>query len=110
NRISADEFAERFKKNPVVIDVRKPGEFAAEHVDGAKSIPLDFINEDMAEFPKDQQFIIHCQGGYRSMIAASILKSRGYDNFLEVIGGFGAISKTAVPTSDFVCQSTKRKV
>jgi hydroxyacylglutathione hydrolase len=110
NRISADEFAERFKKNPVVIDVRKLGEFAAEHVDGAKSIPLDFINEDMAEFPKDQQFIIHCQGGYRSMIAASILKSRGYDNFLEVIGGFGAISKTAVPTSDFVCQSTKRKV
>jgi glyoxylase-like metal-dependent hydrolase (beta-lactamase superfamily II)/rhodanese-related sulfurtransferase len=109
NRISAEEFAERFKGNPIVIDVRKPGEFAAEHVDGAKSIPLDYINEDMAEFPKDEPFIIHCQGGYRSMITASILKSRGYDNFLEVAGGFGAISKTDVPKTDFVCASTTRK-
>jgi glyoxylase-like metal-dependent hydrolase (beta-lactamase superfamily II)/rhodanese-related sulfurtransferase len=108
-RISADDFAERFKKEPIVIDVRKPGEFAAEHVDGAKSIPLDFINEDMAQFPKEEPFIIHCAGGYRSMIAASILKSRGYDNFLEVIGGFGAISKTDVPKTDYVCPSTLRK-
>lgn len=108
-RISADEFAEEFKNNPTVIDVRKPGEFAAEHVDGADSIPLDFINEDMAQFPKDKPFIIHCQGGYRSMIAASILKSRGYDNFKEVIGGFGAISKMEVPKTDYVCPSTLRK-
>lgn len=108
-RISADDFAERFKKEPIVIDVRKPGEFAAEHVDGAKSIPLDFINEDMAQFPKEEPFIIHCAGGYRSMIAASILKSRGYDNFIEVIGGFGAISKTDVPKTDYVCPSTLRK-
>jgi glyoxylase-like metal-dependent hydrolase (beta-lactamase superfamily II)/rhodanese-related sulfurtransferase len=109
-RISADEFAEKFKKEPIVIDVRKPGEFAAEHVDGAKSIPLDFINEDMAQFPKEEAFILHCAGGYRSMIAASILKSRGYDNFIEVIGGFGAISKTDVPKTDYVCPSTLRKV
>ena len=108
-RISAEEFAEKFKKEPIVIDVRKPGEFAAEHVDGAKSIPLDFINEDMAEFPKEDAFILHCAGGYRSMIAASILKSRGYDNFIEVIGGFGAISKTEVPKTDYVCPSTLRK-
>ncbi|MEN9997137.1 MAG: hypothetical protein RI922_127 [Bacteroidota bacterium] len=108
-RISADEFANRFKTSPLVIDVRKPGEFAAEHVDGAKSIPLDFINEDMAQFPKDEQFIMHCAGGYRSMIAASILKSRGYDNFIEVFGGFSAISKTDVPTTDYVCPSTLRK-
>jgi glyoxylase-like metal-dependent hydrolase (beta-lactamase superfamily II)/rhodanese-related sulfurtransferase len=109
NRISAEEFADRFAGSPIVIDVRKPGEFAAEHVDGAKSIPLDYINEDMAQFPKDEPFIIHCAGGYRSMIAASILKSRGYDNFLEVIGGFGAISKTDVPKTDYVCPSTLRK-
>jgi glyoxylase-like metal-dependent hydrolase (beta-lactamase superfamily II)/rhodanese-related sulfurtransferase len=108
-RISAEEFAEKFKKEPIVIDVRKPGEFAAEHVDGAKSIPLDFINEDMAQFPKEEAFILHCAGGYRSMIAASILKSRGYDNFIEVIGGFGAISKTDVPKTDYVCPSTLRK-
>lgn len=109
NRITADDFAERFKSSPIVIDVRKPGEFAAEHVDGAKSIPLDYINEDMAQFPKEEPFIIHCAGGYRSMIAASILKSRGYDNFLEVAGGFGAISKTDVPKTDYVCPSTLRK-
>jgi hydroxyacylglutathione hydrolase len=109
NRITADEFAERFKTEPIVIDVRKPGEFAAEHVDGAKSIPLDFINEDMAEFPKEEPFIIHCAGGYRSMIAASILKSRGYDNFLEVIGGFNAIVKTDVPKTNYVCPTTLRK-
>jgi glyoxylase-like metal-dependent hydrolase (beta-lactamase superfamily II)/rhodanese-related sulfurtransferase len=108
-RISADDFAERFKAEPIVIDVRRPGEFAAEHVDGAKSIPLDFINEDMAQFPKDDPFIIHCAGGYRSMIAASILKSRGYENFIEVTGGFGAISKTDVPKTDYVCPSTLRK-
>lgn len=108
-RISADDFAERFKAEPIVIDVRRPGEFAAEHVDGAKSIPLDFINEDMAQFPKDDPFIIHCAGGYRSMIAASILKSRGYENFIEVAGGFGAISKTDVPKTDYVCPSTLRK-
>ena len=108
-RISADDFAERFKNAPIVIDVRKPGEFAAEHVDGAKSIPLDFINEDMAEFPKEEPFILHCAGGYRSMIAASILKSRGYNNFIEVEGGFSAIAKTAVPKTDYVCPSTLRK-
>jgi glyoxylase-like metal-dependent hydrolase (beta-lactamase superfamily II)/rhodanese-related sulfurtransferase len=108
-RITAEEFAEKFKQEPIVIDVRKPGEFAAEHVDGAKSIPLDFINEDMAQFPKEDAFILHCAGGYRSMIAASILKSRGYDNFIEVIGGFGAISKTEVPKTDYVCPSTLRK-
>jgi glyoxylase-like metal-dependent hydrolase (beta-lactamase superfamily II)/rhodanese-related sulfurtransferase len=109
HRISADEFVTRFSEGTTVIDVRKPGEFAAEHVDGAKSIPLDFINEDMAQFPKEEQFIIHCAGGYRSMIAASILKSRGYENFVEVIGGFGAIAKTDVPKTDFVCPSTLRK-
>ena len=108
-RITADEFAERFKNEPIVIDVRKPGEFAAEHVDGAKSIPLDFINEDMAEFPKEKPFIIHCAGGYRSMIAASILKSRGYDNFIEVAGGYSAISKTDVPKTDYVCPTTVTK-
>jgi hydroxyacylglutathione hydrolase len=108
-RISAEEFALKFNDKPKIIDVRKPGEFAAEHVDGADSIPLDFINEDMAQFPKDKAFIIHCAGGYRSMIAASILKSRGYDNFIEVVGGFNAIAKTNVPKTDYVCPSTLRK-
>lgn len=107
DRISADEFASRFKSGQVtVIDVRKPGEFASEHVDKAKSLPLDYINDNLSGFPKDQHFYIHCAGGYRSMIAASILKSRGWENFTEVDGGFSAISKTDVPRTDYVCPST----
>ena len=106
DRISADDFANMYEGKPNIIDVRKPGEYTAEHVDGAKSIPLDFINTEMSSFPKDEPFIIHCAGGYRSMIAASILKSRGFDNFKEVAGGYGAISKTNVPRTDYVCPST----
>ena len=59
-------------------------------------------------FPKEKPFIIHCAGGYRSMIASSVLKARGIENFKEVAGGFGAISKTAVPKTNFVCASTKK--
>jgi hydroxyacylglutathione hydrolase len=107
DRITAETFASELKKDTIVIDVRKPGEFEAEHVEGAINIPLDFINEQMASFPKDTPFIMHCAGGYRSMIAASILKSRGYDNFREVAGGFGAIAKTDVPKTNFSCSSSK---
>jgi rhodanese-related sulfurtransferase len=109
HRISPEEFANTFSKAIHVIDVRKQGEYLGEHVDGAENIPLDFINDSMAEFPKDTTFTIHCAGGYRSMIAASILKSRGYHNFLEVAGGYSAISKTNVPVTDFVCPSTLKK-
>jgi glyoxylase-like metal-dependent hydrolase (beta-lactamase superfamily II)/rhodanese-related sulfurtransferase len=107
-RITADEFATQFSENPIVIDVRKPGEFSGEHVEDAISIPLDFMNDHMAEFPKEHPFILHCAGGYRSIIAGSILKSRGFNNFVDVIGGYGAISKTEVPRTDYVCPSTKK--
>ncbi|MEP7263609.1 MAG: MBL fold metallo-hydrolase [Bacteroidota bacterium] len=84
---------------PYVIDVRKPGEYLTQHVKNAINIPLDFMNEHLAEFPKDKPFVIHCAGGYRSMIAASILKSRGWNNFMEVEGGYTAIGKTGVPSA-----------
>jgi rhodanese-related sulfurtransferase len=106
-RITAEEFAIQFEEKLIVIDVRKPGEFSSEHVENAISIPLDFINNHMSEFPKEQPFIIHCAGGYRSIIAGSILKSRGFNNFVDVIGGYGAISKTTVPKTDFVCPTMK---
>jgi len=102
-RISAPDFAEQYAADKVtVIDVRRPTEFMVEHVAGAKNVPLDFINEALAEFPKDEHFFLHCAGGYRSMIAASILKSRGWDNFTEVEGGFAAILKAGAPSSGFV--------
>ncbi|GAB4052843.1 MBL fold metallo-hydrolase [Spirosoma litoris] len=109
--ISADELADQIEKNSIpVIDVRKPGEFTAEHIDGAKNVPLDYISENMAAFPKEETFYIHCAGGYRSMMAASILKSRGFDNVIDVTGGFGAIQKTGrIKTTDYVCPSTLKK-
>jgi len=61
----------------------------------------------LAEFPKDKNFYLHCAGGYRSVIAASILKSRGFHNIIDVAGGFGAIRHTGLATTNFVCQSTK---
>ena len=104
-RITAEELAKTMDANTVVIDVRKPGEFDTEHMEGAKSIPLDFINNLMSEFPKNDPFILHCAGGYRSVIAASILKSRGYDAIIDVIGGFSAIAKTFIATTKFTCPS-----
>jgi len=107
-RITADEFETKFAKNPIVIDVRKIAEFSGEHVENALSIPLDFLSENIEEFPKNQPFILHCAGGYRSIIAGSILKSKGFDNFVDVIGGYGAIAKTSVKRTDFVCPTTKK--
>jgi glyoxylase-like metal-dependent hydrolase (beta-lactamase superfamily II)/rhodanese-related sulfurtransferase len=105
-RITADEFAAQFKAGEsMVIDVRKESEYEAEHVEDAYSKPLAYINDWTKDIQPDQHFFLHCAGGYRSMIAASILQARGYRNFTEVDGGFGAISKTEVPRTDFVCQS-----
>jgi len=106
NRISAEELASLMQEAPLVIDVRNRTEFAAEHVEGAVNIPLDYINEHLAEFPKDKSFVLHCAGGYRSMIAASILKSRGWEQLTDVEGGFQAIAKTKVPRTNYVCPST----
>lgn len=107
-RITADEFASRVDvAKDIVVDVRREGEYEAEHVENANNIPLDFINDNISSFPKEDHFFIHCAGGYRSMIASSILKARGWDNFTEVEGGFAAISKTDVPKTTFVCQSKK---
>lgn len=108
--ISSEEFASRFAKGGLdVIDVRKETEYYAEHVDGARNLALDYINDHMAEFSKTEPQYLHCAGGYRSMIAASILKSRGYDNVVNIEGGFKAIAETTVPKTDYVCPSTMTK-
>jgi hydroxyacylglutathione hydrolase len=110
HRITADQFAAEVKVGEsVVVDVRKESEYRAEHVDEAYNKPLDFINDWFMEMHDDEPFYMHCAGGYRSMIAASILKARGIHNFKEVEGGFGAIAKTEVPKTDFVCQSKLQK-
>ncbi len=110
NRISAEQFSKEVDvKKDYVVDVRKESEYLAEHVDEAYNKPLDVINNWFAELPSDSTFYLHCAGGYRSMIAASILKARGIHNFKEVDGGFKAISATEVPKTNFVCQSKLQK-
>ena len=94
------------KESVSVFDVRKPGEYLSEHIPDAKSTPLDFINEHMNEFPTEKPFYMHCAGGYRSMIAASILKSRGIHNLIDIKGGFGAIKESGMKVSDYICPST----
>ncbi|HEV7348417.1 MBL fold metallo-hydrolase [Telluribacter sp.] len=109
-QVSAEELAAQRKESDLtVVDVRKTDEYEAEHVEGARSLPLDFINEQMAEYPKDKTMYLHCAGGYRSMIAASILKARGYDNVVDIAGGFGALAKTDVSRTSFVCPTTLKK-
>jgi len=96
--ISATEFADHYKGGNInVIDVRKPEEFATGHIKGAENLPLDNINDLMEEFPKDEMVYIHCAGGYRSMIASSILKSRGFEDVVNIEGGYGEVAKTDVP-------------
>ncbi|TLF44385.1 MBL fold metallo-hydrolase [Maribacter aurantiacus] len=107
NRISATELEKAMKdERPLIIDVRKKSEFDSEHLIGAVNIPLNEINQHLAEFPKDSTFVLHCAGGYRSMIAASILKQRGWQDFADVEGGFADLAKTALPKSEYVCPST----
>ncbi|HMO62037.1 MAG TPA: MBL fold metallo-hydrolase [Ferruginibacter sp.] len=106
NRVTAAAFAQQISNTEQdIIDVRKETEYAAEHVDGAYSKPLAYINEWIKDIHPGKHFFLHCAGGYRSMMAASILQARGFRNFTEVEGGFNAIAKTDVPVTDFVCQS-----
>ncbi len=106
DRISAREFEDILEiGKDKVVDIRKETEYAAEHVEDAYNRPLASINDWIKDIDPKEHFFLHCAGGYRSMIAASILQSRGYRNFTEIEGGFKAIAETAVPKTDFVCQS-----
>ena len=104
--ITAEQFKKELAENKQpVFDVRKKSEYLSEHVLDANNTPLNFLNDHLAEFP-DTPFFIHCAGGYRSMIASSILKSRGIHNLIDVKGGFKAIREAGVSVSEFVCSST----
>jgi rhodanese-related sulfurtransferase len=93
--------------NISVLDVRRKSEYDSEHIINAQNFPLDHINNNMSEIDRNKKYYIHCAGGYRSMIAASILKARGYENLVDVNGGFNAIRETGkVPMTDYVCPST----
>jgi glyoxylase-like metal-dependent hydrolase (beta-lactamase superfamily II)/rhodanese-related sulfurtransferase len=109
--ISAEEFEKAYEANEdiLALDVRKPGEYEAEHLEFTNPRPLDYINDWTHEMESDKTYYIHCAGGYRSMIAASILKARGIDNVIDVAGGYGAIKNTNLKRTDFVCPSKLAK-
>ncbi len=94
------------KENLPIFDVRKSGEYQSEHVVNAKHTPLDYLNDYLSEFPSNNSFYIHCAGGYRSVIAASILKSRGIHNLIDIDGGFAALKEAGLAITDYVCPST----
>lgn len=104
--ISASEFEAILEKDEVpVFDVRKQSEFSSSYVQNAQLTPLSFLNEYFSEYPKEKTFYLYCAGGYRSVIAASILKSRGIHNLVDIAEGFGAIKKTGILLSDSVDSS-----
>jgi rhodanese-related sulfurtransferase len=107
--ISADEFIKRHAAEPQieVLDVRKASEHYSEHVLEAINAPLDYINDSMTKVDKNKTYFVHCAGGYRSMVFISTLKARGYDNLIDIAGGFGAIKATgAFKVRDYVSPST----
>ena len=109
--ISADEFEKAYQQNAdiLALDVRKPGEYQAEHLEFTHPRPLDYINDWTHEMDSNKIYYVHCAGGYRSMIAASILKARGIENVIDVAGGYGAIKNTGLKRTDFVCPSKLAK-
>ncbi|MNX71828.1 putative polyketide biosynthesis zinc-dependent hydrolase BaeB [compost metagenome] len=106
--ISPEQFESQMTEKSIIVDARKPGEFSAEHVESAVNIPLDFVNEQLSEVPKEEEFYLHCAGGYRSVIMASILKARGYHNIVNVEKGMAGIRKTGIKLSTFVCPTTNK--
>lgn len=105
--ISAEQFKDELDKANV-LDVRRNSEYSSEHVDGeqVKNVPLDHLNDYINELDRNTIYHLHCAGGYRSMITASILKSRGFDNIVDVAGGFKSIKESGVPVTDYVCPTT----
>ena len=106
--VPANVLEQQIDKDAFVFDVRRPGEYEAEHIENVPSTPLDFLNDHISEFPTNKDFYVHCAGGYRSVIAASILKARGYSRVIDVAGGYGAIKKTNIKrTQATACSNSK---
>lgn len=107
DQVDAKEFSDLYKNSEIqILDVRKESEFKSEHILKAKSLPLDFIFSNFVEVDKHKKYFVHCAGGYRSVIASSILKNKGYDKLVNVAGGFKSLSETDVPKSEYQCPKT----
>ncbi|MCO6487312.1 MAG: MBL fold metallo-hydrolase [Phaeodactylibacter sp.] len=109
DEVTPEELARLYKEKGVnILDVRKESEYNAQHIVNAQNFPLDFINKNMSEVSRDKAYYVHCAGGYRSMIATSILKSRGFDNLVNIRGGFKALEELQqLPMTEFKEQITE---
>ena len=106
--LSAEEAKEVLKnKHLPIFDVRKESEFKAEHLVDANNTPLDILNDHLAELPRDETFYLHCAGGYRSVIAASILKGRGIHNLVDITGGIAEMKKAGMEVTNYICPTTQ---
>ncbi len=106
--ITAEAFQAIYQKEKVnLLDVRRESEFNAQHIVGAQNFPLDFINKNMSHLDRNKQYYLHCAGGYRSMITASILKARGFEQLINIKSGFKALSEVHLPMTEFVEQVTE---
>ena len=106
--VNAKDLEKLVKQEKVpVFDVRKENEYLSGHISYAENTPLDFLNDYLDRFPKNNPFFIHCAGGYRSVIAASILKKRGIHNLIDVQGGFKKIKETEIELSDYIFPSNR---
>ncbi len=106
DNVTAARFAELVQDKQVdnILDTRKPTEFLAEHLDAAINYPLDYINgSQMNKLDRKETYYLHCGSGYRSLIAASILRARGFQGLVNVQGGWGAIKETSLPKTDYLC-------
>ena len=107
--VNAKDLEKLVKQEKVpVFDVRKENEYLSGHISYAENTPLDFLNDYLDRFPKNNPFFIHCAGGYRSVIAASILKKRGIHNLIDVQGGFKKIKETEIELSDYIFPSNTK--
>jgi glyoxylase-like metal-dependent hydrolase (beta-lactamase superfamily II)/rhodanese-related sulfurtransferase len=105
--VTAEEFAGMYNSNINLLDVRRASEYNAEHIMGAKNFPLDFISRNMNQISRDRKYYLHCAGGYRSVIAASILKSRGFENVVNIRSGYKGLVQTDLKRTEFVEQITE---
>jgi rhodanese-related sulfurtransferase len=95
------------KENVNILDVRKHSEYESEHVTEAENVPLDYINDNLAQIDKNKIYYVHCAGGYRSMIFISILKARGFDKLIDIKGGFKALKESGkFRVTDYVSPAT----
>ncbi|MFB6307415.1 MAG: rhodanese-like domain-containing protein, partial [Flavobacteriales bacterium] len=100
--ISPEDLENTYKNDPEIniLDVRKPGEYSNGHISNANSFPLDYIRENINELDKNKKYYLHCKAGYRSMAAGSLLKANGFQNIIDIGGGFDAIKKTGIKVTE----------